>query len=246
MSCQNNEDNTIKTVTNQDRKENPTISHSINDTTSILPTKHAPIESLQAELYAANKKIEDLSREKDRFYSMLQKKQIAFNELLMQHNDDICACEKEIAYYIEIKKNLEVQVDQLKLKGKRYDDLQESLTNIRMKAESAALNLVEEAQSQLMEAFTIIDEIASSVLTFQSDLTIIKKDLKIGSDTLENLLEVLIQTLTQNTKKLKNMKKRFYEVNKIPLDEDASEYISVEKILAQKQYLQELRQNKQT
>lgn len=170
---------------------------------------------LKKELKHQNDILESIKDENLRLYETLKKHQSAFSEIIMQKDDDISIFEKELSKYIEEKSQLQKQIDKLTLKSKRYDKFQGNLLKIQLKAESTALKMIEEAQSQSMESISIIDDIAKEVYLFMVDIDKLKEDLKIGTVTIEDRISSICYKFNYHLEILKQIKKNFYETNNL-------------------------------
>lgn len=170
---------------------------------------------LKKELKNQNDILESIKDENLRLYETLKKHQSAFSEIIMQKDDDISIFEKELSKYIEEKSQLQKQIDKLTLKSKRYDKFQGNLLKIQLKAESTALKMIEEAQSQSMESISIIDDIAKEVYLFMIDIDKLKEDLKIGTVTIEDRISSICYKFNYHLEILKQIKKNFYETNNL-------------------------------
>lgn len=170
---------------------------------------------LKKELKNQNDILESIKDENLRLYETLKKHQSAFSEIIMQKDDDISIFEKELSKYIEEKSQLQKQIDKLTLKSKRYDKFQGNLLKIQLKAESTALKMIEEAQSQSMESISIIDDIAKEVYLFMVDIDKLKEDLKIGTVTIEDRISSICYKFNYHLEILKQIKKNFYETNNL-------------------------------
>lgn len=170
---------------------------------------------LKKELKNQDHILESIKDENFRLYETLKTHQSVFSEIIMQKDNDILTFEKELAKYIEEKTKLQNQIDKLSLKSKRYDKLQGNLLKIQLKAESTALKMIEEAQSQAMESISIIDDIAKEIYLFIIDIDKLKEDLKIGTVTIEDRINSICYKFNYHLEILKQIKKKFYEANNL-------------------------------
>lgn len=112
------------------------------------------------------------------------------------------------------------QDDELVRKSRQYDDIQFHLYEIHQKAESEAFLIRESAKEQAMDAVFVIDDIKETVSVFQQDVQALKKDLEIGSDTLEDRVASFLYSLKSFEGKLDQIKQRFYEDNHLPQEKN--------------------------
>ena len=201
----------------QDNEQNQLVNNYINKLNQKIKNLEIENSTLKETLKQQSNNITSLKKEKIRIYESLKKHQAAFAETIMQKDSDILSLEKELTNYIEEKSHLQEQVDKLKLKSKRYDELQGNLLRIQLKAESTALKMIEESQTQSMEAISIIDDIAKEVYLFMIDIDKLKEDLKIGTATIEDRISSIYYKFNFYLQNLKKIKKSFYESNNLTI-----------------------------
>lgn len=115
--------------------------------------------------------------------------------------------------------NAQRQSDELIRKSRQYDDIQFHLYEIHRRAEAEAQNIRDSAKEQAMDAIFVIDDIQETVGVFQQDVKNLKKDLEIGSDTLEDRVTSFLYSLESFEEKLERIRQRFYEDNHLPREE---------------------------
>lgn len=176
----------------------------------------------EAELAYSDKSIAliEITAARNALYKSLQDVQMRLADMTAQRDNDILAYEQELKNRLDEKLELQQKYDLLVIKGKRYDELQDSLMNIKMKAEARALNVIDEAQEKAMDAVNIIDNISHELDLFREDLVWLRKDIKIGVFTLDDRLDNLYKRLCQNMDRLTKIKTDFYQKNQLPLDSD--------------------------
>lgn len=176
----------------------------------------------EAELAYSDKSIAliEITAARNALYKSLQDVQMRLADMTAQRDNDILAYEQELKNRLDEKLELQQKYDLLVIKGKRYDELQDSLMNIKMKAEARALNVIDEAQEKAMDAVNIIDNISHELDLFREDLIWLRKDIKIGVYTLDDRLDNLYKRLCQNMDRLTKIKTDFYQKNHLPLDSD--------------------------
>lgn len=113
------------------------------------------------------------------------------------------------------------QDDELVRKSRQYDDIQYHLHEIHQKAESEAFMIRESAKEQAMDAIFVIDDIKETVSVFGQDVKALKRDLEIGSDTLEDRVAAFLYSLKSFEEKLDQIKQRFYEDNHLSQENTA-------------------------
>lgn len=160
-----------------------------------------------------------VSEEKNKIYDSLTKHQTAYAQIIMQKDSDIQSFEKELLEYIEEKSDLQRQINKLTFKSKQYDKLQGNLLKIQLKAESTALRMIEDAQSQAMEAIAVIDDIEKEISLFMIDIDKLREDLKIGTITTEDRLRSICYKFNHYLEILKGIKKSFYVSNNLIIPE---------------------------
>ena len=176
----------------------------------------------KAELEATDKNIAliEMTASRNALYRSLQETQMRLAETIGQRENDIEAYQKELELRLGEKRQLQEQYDALVIKAKRYDELQESLVKIKMNAELRAHGVIDEAQEKAMDAIMLIDDIEKEIRLFREDLTYLRRDIKIGTVTLDDRLENIYLRLCRNLDRLTEIKENFYIKNSLPLDED--------------------------
>lgn len=179
----------------------------------------------EAELELSDKKISiiEMTAARNALYKSVQSLQMQLADVTAQRENDIQAYEAELRHRLDEKHELQEKYDLLVIKAKRYDELQESLMNIKMKAEARALGVIDEAQEKAMDAVNIIDMIEKEVNLFREDIVWLRRDIKIGTITLDDRLDALYQRICKNMDILTKIKSDFYKSNNIPLDNDFDE-----------------------
>lgn len=201
-----------------------------SDTEKITHSKLTPKEQIEflqrkvkeAELEATDKNIAliEMTAARNVLYKSLQDAQMRLAESISQRENDIQAYQKELELRLQEKRELQEQYDGLVIKAKRYDELQESLVKIKMNAEVRAHGVVDEAQEKAMDAIMLIDNIAKEIDLFRQDITYLRRDIKIGTVTLDDRLENIYLRLCHNLDKLMKIKENFYIKNSLPIDNE--------------------------
>ncbi len=199
----------------------------IEDITKSKLTPEEQIDFLErklekAELEATDKSIAliEMTASRNALYRSLQETQMRLAETIGQRESDIEAYQKELDLRLNEKRVLQEQNDALVIKAKRYDELQESLVKIKMKAELRAHGVIDEAQEKAMDTINLIEDIEKEIKLFREDLTYLRRDIKIGTVTLDDRLENIYLRLCKNLDRLTEIKENFYIKNSLPLDED--------------------------
>ena len=216
----------------QTSEENEAQDEIKNITDSKL-TSEEQIDFLQrklekAELEATDKNIAliEMTASRNALYRSLQETQMRLAETIGQRENDIEAYQKELELRLGEKRQLQEQYDALVIKAKRYDELQESLVKIKMNAELRAHGVIDEAQEKAMDTIMLIDDIEKEIKLFREDLTYLRRDIKIGTVTLDDRLENIYLRLCRNLDRLTEIKENFYIKNSLPLDEDEDPQLS--------------------
>lgn len=191
------------------------------------PTLEMEIEQLkerlhETELELSDKKITliEITAARNALYNSLQSLQMQLADVTAQRENDIEAYEAELRRRLDEKHALQEKYDILVIKAKRYDELQESLMNIKMKAEARALGVIDEAQEKAMDAVNVIDMIEKEVNLFREDIVWLRRDIKVGTITLDDRLDTLYQRICKNMDALTKIKNNFYKSNNIPMDNE--------------------------
>ncbi len=175
----------------------------------------------QAELKATEKSIAliEMTASRNALYQSLQETQMRLAETAGQRENDVEAYQKELELRLQEKRRLQEQCDDLIIKAKRYDELQESIIKIKMNAEQKAHGVIDEAQEKAMDTIILIDDIEKEINYFRDDLVFLRRDIKIGTLTLDDRLENVYLRLCKNIEKLHKIKEDFYIKNSLPLED---------------------------
>lgn len=205
------------------------ITHSETTTPEEAVSKLTPEEKLdflqlkleQAELKATEKNIAliEMTASRNALYQSLQDTQMRLAETIGQRENDVEAYKKELEIRLQEKRQLQEQCDSLVIKAKRYDELQESLIKIKMNAEIRAHGVIDEAQEKAMDTIMLIDDIEKEIELFREDITFLRRDIKIGTVTLDDRLQNIYLRLCKNMDKLLKIKEQFYIKNSLPMDD---------------------------
>lgn len=196
------------------------------ESSNIVLTPEEQIELLtgrleQAELEATDRNIAliEMTAARNALYKSLQDTQMRLAEMQGQHQNDMEAYQKELAIRLAEKRELQEKCDELAIKARRYDELQESLVKIKMDAEIRAHGVIDEAQEKALDTIMLIDNIENEIKLFREDLTFLRRDIKIGTVTLDDRLENVSLRLCQNLDKLTKIRKNFCLKNAIPMSQ---------------------------
>ncbi len=178
----------------------------------------------QAELRATEKGIAliEMTASRNALYQSLQDAHMRLAENIGQHENDIQAYKKELDQRLQEKRELQEQYDAIALKAKRYDELQESLVRIKMNAEIRAHSVIDEAQERAMDTINLIDEIEKEIRLFSEDIVFLRRDIKIGTLTLDDRLDNVYRRLCKSLDKLLAIREDFYIRNSLPLEENST------------------------
>ena len=204
------------TVKHSEFSENSREKLSLEEQVDILQKK---LE--QAEMTATDKGIAliEMTAGRNALYHSLQEAQMRLAEVTGQYENDVETYKRELDLRLKEKRQLQEQYDSVIIKAKRYDELQESLIKIKMKAEMQAHEMIDDAQEKTMDAIMLIDNIEKEMRLFREDLTFLRRDIKIGTLTLDDRLENVDIRLTKNLEKLLAIKESFYVTNSLPMDD---------------------------
>ena len=182
----------------------------------------------QAELRATEKNIAliEMTASRNALYTSLQETQMKLAEAVGQRENDVEAYKRELEMRLREKRQLQEQYDSLVIKAKRYDELQESLIKIKMKAEEKAHEIIDEAQEKAMDTIMLIDNIEKEIKLFGEDLIFLRRDIRIGTLTLDDRLDNVYLRLRKDLEKLLEIKERFYITNSLPFDDEIDESVS--------------------
>ena len=185
------------------------------------------VGELEDKLQRESKNLREVTKTRDQLYLKLEQKQQELDEVSKRRKDEVARCKAEISEYLAQRKEMQDQIEELGIKGKKFDEIQSQLKNIRKKAESDAFLLVDNAKVESMEAVSVIDDVEQEVSLFKSDIGKIRADFEIGTKTLEDRLDSLYYALERWTYKLHGIKTRFYQENHLTLDE-GYDYVAID------------------
>lgn len=174
----------------------------------------------EAELTATDKNIAliEMTAARNALYHSLQETQMRLAETIGQRENDVEAYQKELEMRLQEKRELQEKYDSIVIKAKRYDELQESLVKIKMDAELRAHGVMDEAQEKAMDTILLIDDIEKEIKLFREDLVFLRRDIRIGTFTLDDRLDNIYMRLCKNLDKLSKIKEEFYVRNDLPVD----------------------------
>lgn len=185
------------------------------------------VEVLEHQLDEEKERVRKVSSMRDYLYTELEQKQQELDDEAKARQSDLAACKREIELYLAQKQQLQEQVDELSVKTQKYDELQGNLKRIRQQAESQAYEMLETAKEQSMDAISIVDDVVGEIQVFRSDIGQIRSDIRIGTQTAEDRLNSLYDTLDSYLGKLNGIKARFYEAHHLTVTEDGYDYVSI-------------------
>lgn len=214
--------------------EDTTVKHSeLSENTKAMLTPEEQIEFLknkleQAELRATEKNIAliEMTASRNALYNSLQETQMRLAEAVGQRENDVEAYKKELELRLREKRQLQEQYDSLVIKAKRYDELQESLIKIKMKAEEQSHCIIDEAQEKAMDTIMLIDNIEKEIKLFSEDIIFLRRDIKIGTLTVDDRLDNVYLRLCKNLDRLLEIKENFYITNSLPFDDEMDDSVS--------------------
>ena len=184
------------------------------------------LEEKKLELTDKNIALIEMTAARNALYKSVQDAQMKVAEVIAQRDNDIEAYQKELEQRLEEKRALQEQVDTYVIKAKRYDELQESLIKIKMDAEIRAHSVVDEAQEKAMDTVMLIDNIEKEIELFRQDVVFLRRDIKIGTLTLDDRLDNVYLRLCRNMDNLLKIRKEFYIKNSLPFDEQELDFPS--------------------
>lgn len=206
------------------------ITESLKDTSDTLEHSsdiEAELKQIKERLHETELELSDksivlieMTAARNALYKSLQSVQMQLADVSAQRQNDIEAYETELRLRLDEKHELQEKYDLLVIKAKRYDELQESLMNIKMKAEARALGVIDEAQVKAMDAVNLIDCIEKEVDLFREDIAWLRRDIKVGTVTLDDRLDTLYKRLCKNMDALTKIKNEFYKSNNLPFESE--------------------------
>lgn len=119
--------------------------------------------------------------------------------------------EKEIKNLINNQKILIEKIKKLEHIENKYINYKYTINN----AESYAMNIIEDAQSEALDAIYIIDDIDQDIKLFLQDIEFLKNDLQIGTLTIKDRINSIYNTISTHQNNLNKIKLKFKSKYKI-------------------------------
>lgn len=94
---------------------------------------------------------------------------------------------------------------------KEYNNMKKELLDIKISAELASAELIEESESQAMESMMVINDILKEVDILKKDISSLQPDLKIGVMTINYRINSFDACIKSFSDKLINIKDEFYK-----------------------------------
>lgn len=199
----------------------------INEYEEFVEELNEKILHLEYEVSEKTSEILSLKKEKERLYNDVKEAryQAALFRTEMQNSSGIY--EEELERRIKEKNALQEQLDLVAIKVKRYDELEKTVSEIKIKANQEAVKLMDEAEEKSMDAVTVIEFILKDIGRMKFDLENLSRNSSAGKSDLQEEIALMIDLLNNHLEYLKKIKSGFYKMNNITEYENTPEDFSL-------------------
>lgn len=199
----------------------------INEYEEYVEELNEKILHLEYEVSEKTSEILSLKKEKERLYNDVKEAryQAALFRTEMQNSSGIY--EEELERRIKEKNALQEQLDLVAIKVKRYDELEKTVSEIKIKANQEAVRLMDEAEEKSMDAVTVIEFILKDIGRMKFDLENLSRNSSADKSDLQEEIALMIDLLNNHLEYLKKIKSGFYKMNNITEYENTPEDFSL-------------------
>ncbi len=199
----------------------------ISEYEEILQEKNEKIMRLEYEIEEKSSKVLALQKENNRLYSDVKEAryQAALFRTELQNGTKLY--EEELERRIKEKNALQEQLDLTAIKVKKYDEIEKTISEIKINAGRDAQRLMDEAEEKSMDAVTVIEYIQQDISKLKFDLENMTKSPSTTKENLEEEISIMIDMLNRHLEYLKSIKSGFYKMNNIAEYEDTPEDFSL-------------------
>ncbi|MDP4120186.1 MAG: hypothetical protein Q8876_03915 [Bacillota bacterium] len=179
------------------------------------------VSELEAKLAEERAKAIGADAEIENLYSKLKETSKQLAVVISQRENEVAAYDKELRKLIRDKAELAKRVEYLAFRENQFIEFSSKLSDKIDAATEESYRIIENAQIKAMDSVRFIDKIIDEMNVFKIDLQLIKKDINIGTITLEDRVDMLYYKLKEDLGRLIEIKMSFFTDNNIYLDEDA-------------------------
>ena len=109
----------------------------------------------------------------------------------------------------------QARIDMLETELKNLKKYYDQVKQMQLDSELKALELIENAKTSALDSIYIVDDIIDDTKKLISDVEYLKKDIEIGSLTIEDCLNNFFNKLNFHISKLTLLKRQFYFENQL-------------------------------
>lgn len=199
----------------------------INEYEELIAELNEKNLQLEYEVSEKTSQVLTLKKENERLYNDVKEAryQAALFRTELQNGTKIY--EEELERRIKEKNALQEQLDLTAIKVKKYDEMEKTVSEIKIKAGQDAVRLMDEAEEKSMDAVTVIEFIQKDVGRLKLDLENISRNPNADKSDLDEEIALMTDLLNRHIEYLKNIKTGFYKMNNITEYEDTPEDFSL-------------------
>lgn len=135
--------------------------------------------------------------------------------------------EEELERRIKEKNALQEQLDLTAVKVKKYDELEKTVSEIKINASQNAVKLMDEAEEKSMDAVTVIEFIQKDIGRLKFDLENLSKNSNADKSDVDEEISLMTDLLNRHLDYLKSIKSGFYKMHNITEYENTPEDFSL-------------------
>lgn len=199
----------------------------INEYEELIAELNEKNLQLEYEVSEKTSQVLTLKKENERLYNDVKEAryQAALFRTELQNGTRIY--EEELERRIKEKNALQEQLDLTAIKVKKYDEMEKTVSEIKIKAGQDAVRLMDEAEEKSMDAVTVIEFIQKDIGRLKLDLENISRNPNADKSDLDEEIALMTDLLNRHIEYLKNIKSGFYKMNNITEYEDTPEDFSL-------------------
>lgn len=194
---------------------------------TIIDEQKEKILQLQYEIEEKTSSELTLKKENERLYADVKEARYQAALFRTELQNELKIYEDELALRIKEKNDIQTQLDLAAVKVKKFDELEKTVSEIKINADRAAVKLMDEAEEKSMDAVTVIDFIETDIGRMKLDLENFSHNPNITQTDLDEEISLMTDLLNKHLTYLKQIKSGFYKMNKIEEYENAPEDFSL-------------------
>lgn len=168
-----------------------------------------------------------LKKEKERLYNDIREARSQAALFRTELQNELKIYEDELALRIKEKNALQEQLDLAAIKVKKYDQLESTVSEIKINASRDATKLMDEAEEKSMDAVTVIDFIQKDIAKMKFDLENLSRNQSKSQSDIDEEIQLMIDLLNGHVEYLKGIKSGFYKIHNIEEYENSPEDFSL-------------------